>query len=186
MTTGFLRSPSSVPVPTRLGAFRWGHGKAPEGGGRPPETIDGLLRPIVLGPQVGGAIVRAARAAYPSEACGLLLGWDRGGARCAARAIALANRDIEKPGRRFLIDPSDWSSWDHRADREGWSIQGDFHSHPDGTSHPSEEDLDAFWPTYVHGIVPVDATTVGPLAIYALDPATRQAIRIPVRTGRSP
>jgi proteasome lid subunit RPN8/RPN11 len=81
------------------------------------------------------AMRAAARAAYPREACGLLLGE---GARIAAfRETANVHAS---PHTHFEIDPQALIDA-HRAARAGGpKVVGYFHSHPDGPPEPSATD----------------------------------------------
>jgi desampylase len=81
------------------------------------------------------AIVAAARAAHPHEACGLLLG--HGGTIAEARPTANIAPD---PARHFEIDPAALIAA-HRAARAGGpALIGYFHSHPTGIAAPSATD----------------------------------------------
>lgn len=81
------------------------------------------------------AILEAAAAAAPCEACGLLLGQ---GAHIAA-AIPAANVHPE-PLRHFEIDPAALIAA-HKAARQGGpQVLGYFHSHPNGLARPSATD----------------------------------------------
>ncbi|MEM6266716.1 MAG: M67 family metallopeptidase [Pseudomonadota bacterium] len=81
------------------------------------------------------AIKAAAEAAYPYEACGLLLG---DGARISQ---FLETRNVHAaPRTHFEIDPQALIDA-HRAEREGGpKVMGYFHSHPHGSACPSKTD----------------------------------------------
>ncbi|WP_367274046.1 M67 family metallopeptidase [Erythrobacter sp.] len=81
------------------------------------------------------AMLAAARAAFPNEVCGLLLGED---ARIdEARAAANIH---PAPGTHFEIDPQALIDA-HRAARAGGpQVIGYFHSHPTGEPVPSSTD----------------------------------------------
>lgn len=77
----------------------------------------------------------AAAAAYPLEACGLLLGH---GARVTE--VILARNVAATPATHFEIDPATLIAA-HRAARQGGPhVIGNWHSHPDGPARPSAED----------------------------------------------
>lgn len=81
------------------------------------------------------AMERAARAAHPREACGLLLGE---GARVSA-FVETANVHAT-PASHFEIDPQALIDA-HRAERVGgMQVLGYFHSHPVGEPAPSAAD----------------------------------------------
>ncbi|WP_369816801.1 M67 family metallopeptidase [Erythrobacter sp. HL-111] len=81
------------------------------------------------------AMLAAARAAHPFEACGILLG---AGSRIDA-FVPAANVHPD-PARRFEIDPQALIDA-HRAARAGGpALVGYFHSHPQGPAAPSATD----------------------------------------------
>lgn len=80
-------------------------------------------------------MARAAKAAFPEEACGILLGEGR-------RVLRLVQtRNVHRaPQTHFEIDPQALIDA-HRAAREGGlQVLGYFHSHPTGDCHPSAID----------------------------------------------
>ncbi|HSF13819.1 MAG TPA: M67 family metallopeptidase [Erythrobacter sp.] len=81
------------------------------------------------------AMRAAAAAAYPHEACGLLLGED--GQITEARAVANVH---SAPATHFEIDPQALIDA-HRAARSGGpEVLGYYHSHPVGVAVPSATD----------------------------------------------
>lgn len=81
------------------------------------------------------AILAAARAAAPEEACGLLLGQGLRIMRAQPAANVAAERTC-----RFEIDPAALIAA-HRAARHGGpEVAGYFHSHPAGLAAPSATD----------------------------------------------
>lgn len=94
---------------------------------------------IVLTSQVLAALIAAARAAHPHEACGLLLGEQAKGAEQITQARPAANIH-PAPASHFEIDPQALISA-HRASRQGGpQIIGYYHSHPAGSAIPSATD----------------------------------------------
>lgn len=81
------------------------------------------------------AILTHARADYPREACGLLMGQD--GSIAEARP---ATNVHPSPETHFEIDPAALVAA-HRAAREGGpQVMGYYHSHPTGPATPSAID----------------------------------------------
>jgi proteasome lid subunit RPN8/RPN11 len=79
-----------------------------------------------------------ARAAYPTECCGLIEGVIDGN---AVQALALhPARNIASARDRFEIHPEDHFAALKTARTNGHAIIGCYHSHPDGTAQPSEID----------------------------------------------
>lgn len=84
-------------------------------------------------------ILAHARENLPEEACGLIAGIDRAdGVREIKKVYLLTN--IDHTNEHFSIDPKDQlaSIKDMRA--EGLKPLGNWHSHPESPSRPSEED----------------------------------------------
>lgn len=80
-------------------------------------------------------LLAEAAAAYPFEACGLLLG--AGGVITAAVPVRNVHPD---PARHFEIDPTALIAA-HRAQRAGGpQLLGYYHSHPTGSTEPSVTD----------------------------------------------
>ena len=79
-------------------------------------------------------IENAALAAYPNEACGLLIGRDNR----IINALASPNR-ATSPGA-FAIDSKIHLNAQRKARQQGLKIIGCYHSHPSGDSAPSIDD----------------------------------------------
>lgn len=88
-----------------------------------------------LSPAAHAAILAAAAAAHPHEACGLLLGT----ATHIETAQATANVHPE-PAHHFEIDPAALIAAHKAARGGGPQIIGYFHSHPNGLARPSATD----------------------------------------------
>jgi len=103
-------------------------------------------------------IEKRARAAYPEEACGLLVGAvarSDGGAvlRNVFDAIPAANIATGSRRDRYAIDPGQIVLEDSRARAMGLAILGVWHSHPDRPATPSRRDIDAAWEDWSYLIV---------------------------------
>lgn len=120
----------------------------------------------VIAPAAERALIEAARAALPEEACGVLFGRDAGGAVHVAAALPLANR-AALPATAFRIDPADLVTARRRAAPDG-DLIGFFHSHPASPAEPSASDLReaAGWPGYLHAIVGAPAPGRAELRLY--------------------
>ena len=85
------------------------------------------------------AMEDAARAAYPLECCGLLVGSRDGGDARVARVVVAANVAPDS-AHRFEVDPKVLLAT-YRAARDGGEeVLGPYHSHPDGEARPSATD----------------------------------------------
>ncbi len=91
---------------------------------------------------------------YPHEACGILL-CPLGKPRYISVAHPTKNVTQEDPGKRYLIDPSEFIEVDRWAEQRGLDIGGFYHSHPDHPPAPSEHDRSLAWEGYLYLIVSV-------------------------------
>lgn len=90
---------------------------------------------VTLAEAAARAMLAAATAAHPDEACGLLLG--EGGAIRLAPGAANVHPE---PARHFEIDPAALIAA-HKAARDGGpQVLGYWHSHPNGLARPSNTD----------------------------------------------
>jgi proteasome lid subunit RPN8/RPN11 len=86
------------------------------------------------------AMLEHARAGYPYEVCGVMVGRGPDGARRVEEVVAVANRETEAPRVRYQIAPEDQIRVQREARERGWEIVGYYHSHPDHPARPSETD----------------------------------------------
>ena len=86
------------------------------------------------------ALLSHARAGYPHEVCGVLVGTAGAGAARVARVVAVPNRETESPRVRYQIAPEDLIAIQRAARSDGLDIVGYYHSHPDHPARPSETD----------------------------------------------
>ncbi|MCX8232024.1 MAG: M67 family metallopeptidase [Alphaproteobacteria bacterium] len=110
-----------------------------------------------------------ARARFPDEACGLLVG------RRADDAIkvfgARESQNIAaNPRSHFEVDPGLRLRLQRELRDQGSEIVGVFHSHPSGDPAPSKTDSAAIWePDLLWLITAVDQGAVGVSKAYAVD-----------------
>ena len=81
-------------------------------------------------------IAEQARAGYPFEICGVLVGEDR----TVREVVPVVNRESESPRVRYEIAPEDLIRIQREAREAGLEILGYYHSHPDHPARPSETD----------------------------------------------
>lgn len=88
------------------------------------------------------AIERAAEAAYPEEACGLLVGRSAPGGEYRVNAVEASTNVAEPPRtRRFEVDPKLRLRLERELRESPESVIGVYHSHPNGSAEPSETDI---------------------------------------------
>lgn len=127
-------------------------------------------------------LTRACEAAYPEEACGLIVGRaDADGAIDVTRVEASPNV-AQTPARRFEVDPALRLRLQRELRDTTDEIVGHFHSHPDGPAAPSATDLAEAWePELVWVIAAVRAGRLAEVTAHAIDPASRGFRQIPLR-----
>jgi proteasome lid subunit RPN8/RPN11 len=104
------------------------------------------------------AVIREhGRRTYPEECCGALLGRFVDGVATVEVARAIANVREDGRRRRFLVDPRDYLEVEREADRQGLTVLGFYHSHPDHPAAPSDFDRRHAWPNLHYVIVAVEA-----------------------------
>ena len=83
-------------------------------------------------------ILRHAQAGLPNEACGLLGGVAEDGRKQIKKVYLLTNTDHSP--EHFSMDPAEQIKAVKDMRQNGWTLLGNFHSHPASPSRPSEED----------------------------------------------
>lgn len=76
--------------------------------------------------------------ALPNEACGLLGGRVEDGIKYVEKVYLLTN--IDESPEHFSMDSKEQFAAVKDMRNNGWVMLGNFHSHPDSPSRPSEED----------------------------------------------
>ena len=79
-----------------------------------------------------------ARAGLPAEACGLIAGTIEDGSKIVRKVYLLTNTDHSN--EHFTIDPKEHLSTIKDMRAAGLVPLGNWHSHPESPSRPSEED----------------------------------------------
>lgn len=106
------------------------------------------------------ALESRARAAYPEECCGVLVGRAGTGAGTEVRQVTAlrptANAANGDRSRRFAIAPVELLGIYREIRSRGDALIGYYHSHPDAVAEPSDLDLEAALPEVSYLIVSVD------------------------------
>ena len=97
---------------------------------------------LSIHPLVQAHIRHHLESAYPYEACGFLLGYEKNGQREVLRAVEADNKSTDNQRRRFVIDGVEYMRVEKQALKEGFTLLGIYHSHPDHPAIPSEHDLE--------------------------------------------
>jgi proteasome lid subunit RPN8/RPN11 len=99
----------------------------------------------------------AARAGYPEEICGVLVGRANGATpRSIVRVVPVGNAREDERTRRYLISAEMLREIESAANRDGLDVIGFYHSHPDHPAVPSTFDREHSWPWYTYVIVSVE------------------------------
>jgi len=106
-------------------------------------------------------------AAYPNEACGILLGvFGPDGTRDVTQTMGIENsREAEEQYHRFRITPADYMAAEDEAGKQGLEILGFYHSHPDHPAVPSDYDRDHAFPGLSYIIVSVEGDEPAPRVV---------------------
>ena len=103
--------------------------------------------------KVIGQMILHALEEDPQECCGVLLG---SGDDEATEFVRISNVAEDKE-RRYSMDPLEQSAAEQRADADGRSITGIFHSHTFAQAYPSTTDVrnavNSMWTTPVYVLV---------------------------------
>ncbi|HUZ21842.1 MAG TPA: M67 family metallopeptidase [Acidimicrobiales bacterium] len=92
---------------------------------------------LVVGADLRAEMVAHCLRAYPEEGCGLLAGDPATGAVLRL----FPTRNAAASSRLYTVDPLDHLRADRRAEEEGISIIGVFHSHTHTDPYPSQTDV---------------------------------------------
>ena len=122
--------------------------------------------------QAEQVMCEVAVAAYPDEACGLLLGRMDGDAWQVQEARRVDNLNTDRASDRFQLDPEAYQRIDREIRGSGVEIIGVFHSHPDCPAKPSPTDLQHAWEGFVYPIVAVHEGVVADIRYWEPQDAT--------------
>ena len=115
------------------------------------------------------AIRSHGREAYPEDCCGALVGRRQDGAVSVIRVERLPNAREGDRRRRYVIAPEDYVRVEESADREGLSLVGFYHSHPDHPAVPSEYDREHALPFFHYLVLAVAGGQPGEAAAWILE-----------------
>lgn len=97
-----------------------------------------MSKSVVLKKEHYEQILQHALAGLPNEACGLLGGTVDGDVKIVEKVYLLTNTD-QSP-EHFSMEPAEQFRAVKDMRSNGWVLLGNFHSHPESPSRPSEED----------------------------------------------
>jgi proteasome lid subunit RPN8/RPN11 len=94
------------------------------------------------------AMVAHARATYPNECCGAMLGSTDGEQKLVRVAMPLENAFEGAQAARYELRPEDLMAADRAARERQMDLIGIYHSHPDCDAYFSKTDLQNSCPWY--------------------------------------
>ena len=94
------------------------------------------------------AMVAHARATYPNECCGAMLGTSDDGTKTVRVALQLQNSFDGAQAARYELRPEDLLAADKAARERKMDLIGIYHSHPDCDAYFSKTDLQNSCPWY--------------------------------------
>ena len=103
---------------------------------------------IKIEPAAWETMVSHARATYPDECCGAMIGAIEGETKTVQFAVTLANAYGGAKGARYELRQDDLLAADAEARKRGLDLIGIFHSHPDCDAYFSKTDLENSCPWY--------------------------------------
>lgn len=83
-------------------------------------------------------ILAHCREGLPNEACGLIAGTKDGDKKEIKKVYLLTN--VDQSNEHFSMDPKEQLAAVKDMRANGYELLGNFHSHPESPSRPSEED----------------------------------------------
>lgn len=142
---------------------------------------------LQIDPRLTKQMVDAAEAAFPAEACGLIIGRGKGQLIRVTRVVAAHNL-MNDTGDRFELDPATRIAVEKELRDSGTKdrVVGHYHSHTDGTADPSATDRAmAHEPELAWVVVGVlDGQAIQTLA-HRLDEKRGQFRPVPIRTPKA-
>ena len=93
---------------------------------------------IILTKQQYNDLIEHSTSGVPNEACGLLGGVIEDGIKRVKKVYLLTN--VDQSPEHFSMDPKEQFTAIKDMRTNGWFLLGNFHSHPQTPSRPSEED----------------------------------------------
>ena len=103
---------------------------------------------IQIEPEAWQVMVSHAKATYPNECCGAMIGTVDGDVKTVKIGLAIENAFTGVKHERYELRPEDLMKADKEARARGMDLIGIFHSHPDCDAYFSETDLKNSCPWY--------------------------------------
>ena len=135
-------------------------------------------------PQPWGEMVEHARATYPNECVGVMLGSIDDGIKTVTLALRMENVSPGQRRTRYTLDGKDLLAADAEAQRRGLMVIGIYHSHPDCGAYFSKTDLKNSCPWYSFVVISVRKGAVSDARSFLPDAEQKSAESEMLRVGR--
>jgi proteasome lid subunit RPN8/RPN11 len=119
---------------------------------------------VVLSRFLENDLQSACRRRLPYETCGIIYGTLSDG-RLSADGYDLIRNTSSSAVDTFSFHPEDWVSAYFQAQKNQRNIVGFFHTHPQGTAHPSIKDEQGWIPWGTYWIISLDESN-SEIAVY--------------------
>ena len=97
-------------------------------------------------------ILEHAKTGLPNEACGLLGGYTKENGSQVITDVYLL-RNVDESREHFSMDPKEQFAAVKDIRGKGRELLGNFHSHPESPSRPSEEDIRLAYDSKIHYLI---------------------------------
>lgn len=97
-------------------------------------------------------ILEHAKTGLPNEACGLLGGYTKEDGSQVITDVYLL-RNVDESREHFSMDPKEQFAAIKDIRSKGRELLGNFHSHPESPSRPSEEDIRLAYDSKIHYLI---------------------------------
>lgn len=97
-------------------------------------------------------ILEHAKTGLPNEACGLLGGYTKEDGSQVITDVYLL-RNVDESREHFSMDPKEQFAAVKDIRSKGRELLGNFHSHPESPSRPSEEDIRLAYDSKIHYLI---------------------------------
>jgi len=124
---------------------------------------------LFLSQRIRTELVEHCLVSIPFEACGFLIG-TTGYLKTVFRIKHAENQATVV--NKYTIDPFEYYTLEHSLEGTYLSIIGFYHSHTNGSAHPSRYDIQDAWPGYSYLITGVTTTQEVAMKSWQLNPKT--------------
>ncbi|QOV89448.1 M67 family metallopeptidase [Humisphaera borealis] len=143
--------------------------------------------PLILPTALFRQIESEGEVGYPNEICGMIFGREvkdaAGNVRRLTEKLIVGKNvfEADEQYHRFSIDPREQMKAERAAEKEGLTLLGYYHSHPDHPARPSEYDREHAWEFYSYVIVAITKGKATDMTSWVLEGETKQFAKQEIR-----